>query len=145
MKKRSHGLEARRGGKRRHSRGFGTQKPQTLRGLVASCSHLCIKHGHRAVGGRGEYGSRGQTANWRMCLGEERNLGKGGKEAFLLHVSKKCILHRAKGKIRTIQVLRHCPCCFKFSWQPLTSSLTQRGIQPPVNPKTHYRLFREIF
>lgn len=116
------------GREKKQSRGFGTQKPQILRGLVASCSHLCIKHGHRAVEGHSKYGSQGQPANWRMCLGEERNLGKGGKRGFSLHVSKKCILHRAKGKIRTIQGLRHCLCCFKFSWQHLTSPLTQRGI-----------------
>jgi hypothetical protein len=52
-------------------RGFGTKKPQTLRGLVASCSHLCIKHGHRAVGGHSKDGSPEQPANWRMCLSKE--------------------------------------------------------------------------
>lgn len=76
VEERSHSLEARRGGKRRQRRGFGTQKPQTLRGLVASCSHLCIKHGHRAVRGHSKHGSQGQPANWRMCLAEERSSGK---------------------------------------------------------------------
>lgn len=64
------------GGKRGLRRGFGTQKLQTLRGLVASCSHLCIKHGHGAVGGYGKDGSWGQPANWRMCLGEEQSEGE---------------------------------------------------------------------
>lgn len=76
VEERSHSLEARRRGKRRQRRGFGTQKPQTLRGLVASCSHLCIKHGHRAVRGHSKHGSQGQPANWRMCLAEERSSGK---------------------------------------------------------------------
>lgn len=130
--KRSHGLEARTGGKRKQRRGLGTQKPQTLRGLVASCSHLCLKHGHRAVGDTGKCGSphplRGSHRGAASALLRRRVQEKGEKEAFLSHVPKECILCRAKGKIRTIQVLRHCLCCFKFSWQHLTSSLTQRGI-----------------
>lgn len=95
-RKRSQGLEGRRGGKSRQRRGFGTQKPQTLRGLVASCSHLRIKHGQRAVGGLSDHGSLEQPTNWRMCLGEDGSSGNERKEAFLSHMPKQCIVHRAK-------------------------------------------------
>ena len=78
VEKRSHGLEARRGGKRQQRRGSGTQRPQTLRGLVASCSHLCIKHGHGAFVDTGKCdflhpSPGGQPANWRMSPGVEKN------------------------------------------------------------------------
>lgn len=114
---------------RRQRRGFGTQKPQILRGLVASCSHLCIKHGHRAVRGCSKYGSRGQLSKLENVpwWGEEFRKTEE-KRLFSCMCPRNAYCSELRGKIRTIQVLRHCLCCFKFSWQHLTSSLTQKGI-----------------
>lgn len=57
--------------KRAEERLWNTKAPDS-QGFGGQLLHLCIKHGHGAIGGCGEDGSWGQPANWRMCLGEEQ-------------------------------------------------------------------------